>query len=220
MQLSLSEKYRPKSLEQVIGQPEAVATLRGMIDRGVLGGHAYWLSGASGSGKTTLARIIAGEVADPFCVSEWDGSELSPSVLTDVASTWHQRGWGRGGRAFIVNEAHGLTKPTVRRLLTLFEKDDGIPEGMVWVFTTTTAGQQKFEDGIDADPFLSRCTVLPLAAWEPDVLAEYVRSIARAEGLDGQPLTSYVWLAQRLKWNPRAMLSAVEAGKMLVGTQR
>ena len=40
--LPLAEKYRPKCLDEVIGQPKLVAQIQGLQARGGLGGRAYW----------------------------------------------------------------------------------------------------------------------------------------------------------------------------------
>ena len=65
------------------------------------------------------------------------------------------------GRAFIVNEAHGLRKDTIRQLLVLLER---LPNHVVMIFTTTNEGQESlFDDYSDANPLLSRCARLDLA---------------------------------------------------------
>ena len=86
-----------------------------------------------------------------------------------------------GGRAFIVNEAHGLRAAIVRRLLCMFEP---IPPHIVWIFTTTAEGQEKlFEDLDDAHPLLSRCTRLELSRRGlAEVFAQRAKTIAEVEG--------------------------------------
>ena len=68
-------------------------------------------------GKTTIARLIAAEVADGLHVEELDASDLTPGRLRDVERGLQSYGFGRGGKAVIVNEAHGLRKDTIRQLL-------------------------------------------------------------------------------------------------------
>src|SRR5262249_4680832 len=63
----LTEQYRPKTWQDVVGQDKVVNRLLALRRRG-LAGRAYWLSGPSGTGKTTIARLIAAEVAEEFCV--------------------------------------------------------------------------------------------------------------------------------------------------------
>ena len=215
--MNLAEKYRPRDWPEVIGQPKACAMLRRFEERGDLAGRAYFISGKSGTGKTTLARIIASKVADSWNVEEMDASDLTADRIRQLQTEQGLLGMGvLTGRAFIVNEAHGLRAEQVRRLLTLLEPGE-IPAHVVWVFTTTSQGQAKLFDGIDdSGPLLSRCTVIELAQRElQSAFAQRALEIARAENLDGRPLSAYERLAKECNSNFRAMLQAIDAGAML-----
>lgn len=215
--MQLTEKYRPKSLEEVVGQDRAVALIRRRLESGGFGGRAVWISGASGVGKTTLARIIAATLADPFFSREFDsGADLCAADLDSIEREMGLTAWGKGGRAFIVNEAHGLTSRSIQKLLGLLER---IPSHVVFVFTTTKDGQEQlFGEDIDAGPLLSRCIPLPLTNQGlADAFAKRALEIARGENLDGQPLEKYVKLARDCKNNMRTMLQRIDAGAMAGG---
>lgn len=217
----LYERFRPASLDDVLGQPKAVAVCRSYIERGLVGGHCFWLSGTSGSGKTTLARILADSIADPFFVTETTGRDVSARFLDVLESDSRLYSLGKGGRAWIINEAHGLSRAAIERLLDITET---LPSHCTIIFTTTWDGQDTFvEAQTDAEPLLSRCVKDGLRLTNQGLakaLAPRLLEIARTEGMDGQPEAEYVKLMQRCKNNIRAALVAIESGEMLKGNER
>jgi DNA polymerase-3 subunit gamma/tau len=210
----LYEKYRPQTFAEVLGQDKAIRQIQ-FAGRTGFGGKAFWLSGPSGTGKTTLARIIGRQIADDFCIEEYDcADKLTAEELRKIDDQIGMYGWGKGGRAYIINESHGLRAPIVRQLLGLLER---IPSHVVIIFTTTTDGLALFEDAqTDASPLLSRCVEVRLTSQglcRP--FAARVKQIAEAEGLDGQPIARYEQLARDTRNNLRRMLMALESGAML-----
>jgi replication-associated recombination protein RarA len=212
----LHEKYRPQSLDQVLGQDKAVSQVKMIIERrGGFGGRAVMITGKSGQGKTTLARIIAGSLADSFNVTEFDAIDCTPYRIGEIEDAMQIYGMGeKSGRVWIVNEYHAMKRDSVAKWLTVLER---IPAHCCVVFTSTIEGSELFEDQMDSSPFASRCIQIALAQrGVGQAFAQRALEIARMEGLDGQPLAKYLRLVEDCKGNFREVLQVIDGGGMLV----
>ncbi len=209
--MNLADKHRPRRLEDLAGQDAVVQQVRSVLERG-WGGRSWWITGPSGSGKTTLARIIASVGADEFGTEEIDAQTLTPAKLRTIEDEMRYRNLGaKPGKAYIVNESHGLRKDTIRQLLVTLER---LPDHAVWIFTTTKSGEAKlFDDDAagDAAPLLSRCIELSLAA-DARAFAERAKSVAMAEGIDGLPMSIYEAAVVNSGGNLRRVLQRIESG--------
>lgn len=205
------DRWRPQTFAEVVGQDKIVAALTRLKERSGFGGRAFWISGATGTGKTTIARLIAAELADNMGIIEIDAGDLTPDLVRQWEQSMHTYSLSaeKTGRAYILNEAHGLRAPVIRKLLTVLE---ALPGHVAVIFTTTSDGQDKLSDEqIDAAPLLSRCLLLPLAKRGlAEAFAKRVAEIAQAEGLGGVDFEYALALAREKKNNFRAMLEAVE----------
>ena len=116
-----------------------------------------------------------------------------------------------------MNEALGLRKDTIRELLTAIEPVGGLPDYVVWVFTTTKAGEAKlFDDDQtgDAAPLLSRCVEVSLVCDDAakTAFAQRAREIAVREGIDGLPGSVYSRAVEGSGGNMRRVLQRIESG--------
>jgi replication-associated recombination protein RarA len=214
----LFEKWRPTQWSEVVGQGKALESIDLIRARSGLAGRAWWINGKPGQGKTTIARLIAAEVADPIATIEVEAGELTKSVAHDwVVQSRIPSLYGGRGRAFIINEAHGLSRAVCDHFKQHFEP---VSKSAVWIFTTTIEQQANLFDG-DKDnqkQILGRCTEITLS--QRDIClpyAERVRQIAQSEGLDGQPIEKYVRLMKECGNDMRRALSRIETGEMIGG---
>ena len=122
----------------------------------------------------------------------------------------------RSQHVFIVNEAHALRAPVIRRLNTTFETAE-VQRNSTWIMTTTVDGSESLFDGeIEASPFTSRVFEIQLGRRDlATPFAKRAMEIAQAAGLDGRPLAEYVKLAKRCRNNLRKMVMEVEMGAMI-----
>jgi replication-associated recombination protein RarA len=189
--------------------------LRLKTSRGI-GGRAFFISGKSVTGKSTIGRLIANEIADPFFTETYNGDDVSVDTIRHIESTMQIYGAGQGGKsgkAYLIEECHGLRKSVIRQLLVLLEN---LPKHVCIVFTTTIDGKFLFDENIDANPLLSRCTEIPLAQRGlAQAFAERAKQIAELENLDGRPVADYIRLVNDCGGNMRMVLSKIESGAMI-----
>lgn len=131
--MNITEKYRPKTLDQVLGQDHIVKSLSKII---IERKHSTFLfEGPSGVGKTTLARTCADMLGcSGLDLQEFDAA--SNSGVDDMRALAEQQySYPMGGaRAFIIDECQRLSKNAWDALLKGTESP---PPNNYWFFCTT-----------------------------------------------------------------------------------
>jgi DNA polymerase III delta prime subunit len=210
---ALYEKYRPSTLDGVVGQDAAVRKIRFLQSRDSL--RCLWLSGPSATGKTTLARIVASLVSDPLATEEIDAIDLSLDMVREFDERSRKRPLFGNQWCFLINEAHNMNTKTVSKLQTVLE-EPSTARNACWVFTCTDKGQKRlFDDKFDAHPLLSRAVQIEMEFTGDTIIAYAKRlmEIAKLEGIEnGQQLDAYVDLFTQNNCNFRQCLQQIDSG--------
>lgn len=197
----LAIKYRPRLLDQVVGQEGAVNSIRGFLKSKVIP-HSILISGPYGSGKTTLARLICLYLncEDPdkknepcqkcsSCIAMKDviaGVGDHPDVAELDAATKRgiddMRDLQRiaelshtyNHRCIILDECQELTPQAWKAMLKTLEHSPGST-----VFILCTTDPEKLPPTI-----ISRSQRLNLVKVETQALASLLKKIAAKEGIE------------------------------------
>lgn len=134
VQVPLHIKYRPKTLDDVLGQQHAVENLRTLFAGGRIQ-HTFMFTGPSGTGKTTLARILA-SMTDCSDVIEHDAARFnSIEAVRRLVEGAQYGALGDNARKFIIiDECQRISRTAFDVLLKATEEP---PEHLYWAFCTT-----------------------------------------------------------------------------------
>jgi DNA polymerase III gamma/tau subunit len=172
---ALITKYRPKTLEDVVGQGPVVKSLRNAIEKKL--GTAYLFTGPSGTGKTTLAYIAAQMLgcakADLLDVDAATNTGIDE--MRTLMEGLMYRPIGSGAvKAVIIDEAHALSKAAITSLLKTLEAP---PPWVYWFLCTTEP--TKIQKAIQ-----TRCLSYQLKLISTNDLFELLSGLSEAKGLD------------------------------------
>ena len=197
----LARKYRPKTLEELVGQDVLVQTITNAIKTNRLA-HAYIFTGIRGVGKTSTARIFAkslncigadGKATGPqikpcgvceHCraitedrdidVIEMDAaSRTSVDDIREIIDGVQYKPSSARYKVYIIDEVHMLSKSAFNALLKTLEEP---PEYAKFIFATTEI--RKVPATV-----LSRCQRFDLPRVDMDVLCKHFKRVCVLEGV-------------------------------------
>jgi putative ATPase len=169
--LPLSEKYRPKSLESVIGQNHLLqqdSILKSMISSGIF--HSLILWGPPGSGKTTIARLIESYTSFPFIAFSAVLSGIKEVKEVMKTAEIHMKENHQPTILFI-DEIHRFNRSQQDAFLPFVES------GSIILIGATTENPSFFI----ISALLSRCHVLVLNGLSEDEIRTIILNILNAE---------------------------------------
>lgn len=120
--MELYLKYRPRKLDEVVGQGSAVAQLRAIIsDKRIP--HAMLFTGPSGTGKTTMARIVKDEIGcHTMDFHEVDcGDVKGVDSVRDIKLAARMPSLHGTSKVWVVDECHKMTNDAQHCFLKTLE---------------------------------------------------------------------------------------------------
>lgn len=197
--IALARKWRPRRFAELVGQDHVVRALTHALDSDRVH-HAFLFTGTRGVGKTTIARIFSkclncdkGVSASPCgeCAScrEIDAGRFVDLIEVDAASRTKvddtrellenvQYAPTRGRyKVYLIDEVHMLSMHSFNALLKTLEEP---PPRVKFLLATTDP--QKLPVTV-----LSRCLQFNLKRLPVTLIAERMRTILEAEGIEYEP---------------------------------
>ncbi|MBQ9441201.1 MAG: DNA polymerase III subunit gamma/tau [Alphaproteobacteria bacterium] len=224
----LSRKYRPQSLDDVVGQDIIVNSLKNCLNNNKVP-HAFLLNGIRGIGKTTIARIIAKclsckEPIKPYvpcckcqsCIAFDNNNHLDIMEIDAASRTGvddirdiidacqYSPVFGKY-KIFIIDEVHMLSKSAFNALLKTLEEP---PSHVKFIFATTEINKIP-------ETILSRCISLQLKPISKEVLCNYLMDIANKEGCKLNIESANI-ISEESEGSVRDALSILEQAIMLI----
>ncbi len=227
----LSRKYRPKDLNDLIGQEVLAKSIRSCLDTKKVP-HAFLFHGIRGIGKTTTARILSrclscigsdgkNDITSSPCgicrscvaidrdqhmdIMEFDAASRTgvDDIREIIDSSQYMPVLGRY-KIFIIDEVHMLSKSAFNALLKTLEEP---PSHVKFIFATTEI--HKIPETI-----LSRCMTFQLNSVSIESLSNHLISISEKEGFSLEKSAADL-ISEESEGSVRDAISILEQSLML-----
>lgn len=177
-ELTWTEKYRPETLEDVIGNEEVVDRLKRLSDNAAMPNLLF--TGPSGTGKTSAAVALAKEIfGDDYEANfiEMNASdERGIGVVRDQIKGIAQEATAEGSpfKIIFLDECDNLTKDAQASLRRVMEQ---------YSDQTRFILSCNYHNRL-IDPLQSRCSICSFTALEDDEIREIMTRVAEGEDLE------------------------------------
>ena len=172
--MNLTEKYRPRTLDDIYGQERVVSFFKSVVRHIDKAPRYFLVSGQYGVGKTVLARAFAvdllGSLAPPRYMEVDSGEKYLQTNFDALKNILFQE--VGGFKVVVVDESHMIESKSQERLLKVVEDYYG---PLVIFFCTT-------DPHLMLDTLRSRLHHFSLSLFSEEELKEYARTILRCEG--------------------------------------
>ncbi len=201
--MELYKKYRPKTLDEVIGQDRAVKDLKNLISRDKVP-HSILFFGPSGCGKSTLAKILAKEVGCTSGLHEINCASIK-EPLDAVRSIEIRMGYSplSGGKnVWLLDEYQSLSrsKGAQQALLMMLEN----PPNKTYFFLCTT----------DSDKIIpairNRCVKIKVDSIKPKDILSILKNTCNKEGVSNVTEDTLDKIVEIAEGSARDALNALE----------
>lgn len=172
MSEELPRKYRPKTYDELIGQPDAVKMIQTWKKKNKIP-HTILFTGPPGCGKTSSARIVAKLVgASKVDTIEIDCAQLgNMDMVRSLRNKLTLSPVKGDARVYIYDEVHALKRDPQTAMLKMLEE----PPKHVYHFLCTT------EPGKMLSTVRSRCSEVKFQLISNKLAQDYVKKIAKME---------------------------------------
>jgi DNA polymerase III gamma/tau subunit len=170
--LELYQKYRPKTLKELVGQDVAVKSLSKMTKSSSVP-HAIMLTGPSGCGKTTTALILK----DLLECSDMDFQDMNCAdfrgieSVRDIRQTVRLMPVSGKSRIWLIDEAHKLTNDAQNAFLKLLEFS---PQHAYFMLATTDPNKL-------LPTIRTRCTAIQFKPLDEPSMVQLLKTVCAAE---------------------------------------
>lgn len=168
--MELYRKYRPESLDDMVGNEATIKSLRKELENG---SHVFLMTGPAGCGKTTLARIMAKQVgAGPLSIHEVNSAEnRGIDTAREIMEQMRFNPSDGDSIVWILDEMHMITSAGQNALLKALEDTPN----HCYFFLCTTDPQKLIA------PLKTRCSIINVKPLSEDEMMYLLKRTARAE---------------------------------------